>query len=121
MGILKWLLITSIGRKEKFGYAEIPRKIVEEKVEMCEDYLKALDIVDTGISHNRGITLWEKYSASMHLMNARINEGSMQKSEVKSCLKILAEDLDECEKALQFSETDEEGTSKEKISLEANL
>ena len=53
--IVKWLLINLYGRKQGFDNASLSEERVERKVKFCQDYLHALDKIDPGISHNRGM------------------------------------------------------------------
>ena len=69
--IIKWLLVTCWGRAEGKSNPELQEWELEAKVKYCREYLSALDIVDPGISHNRGMTLWELHSANTFLINKR--------------------------------------------------
>ena len=66
--ILKWLLLNIYGRQKGFQYPLLDPDLVEEKLNFCKDYLKALDVIDPGISHNRGRTLWETYSVKAFII-----------------------------------------------------
>ena len=46
-------------------------EVLERKLKYARDYLAALDIVDPGISHNRGATLWEIHAVTSYLANKR--------------------------------------------------
>ena len=48
--------------------------VLERKLLYARHYLAALDIVDPGISHNRGTTLWELHAATSFLANKRFQE-----------------------------------------------
>jgi hypothetical protein len=37
------------------AHEKLPEELLEEKVTLAMDYLAAMDILDPGISHNRGI------------------------------------------------------------------
>lgn len=52
--VLKWLVITLIGRRQGWLNHQVSRNVLERKVLFCEEYMAALNIVDPGISHNRG-------------------------------------------------------------------
>ena len=67
MCIIKWLLITSWGRVEGLRHGQLSEDILERKMKYAREYLAALDVVDAGISHNRGITLWELQSVNTFL------------------------------------------------------
>ena len=66
--ILKWLLLNIYGRQKGFHYPLLNPNLIQEKVNFCQDYLTALDIIDPGISHNRGRTLWETYSVKAFII-----------------------------------------------------
>ena len=66
--VVKWLLINLYGRKSGYLNHQLTSERLQRKVGFCRDYLRVLDVVDAGISHNRGRTLWELYSAEMHLI-----------------------------------------------------
>eukprot|EP00092_Neocalanus_flemingeri_P001422 GFUD01001518.1.p1 GENE.GFUD01001518.1~~GFUD01001518.1.p1 ORF type:complete len:523 (+),score=123.72 GFUD01001518.1:307-1875(+) len=72
--IIKWLLITSWGRVEGMRHGQLSEDILERKMKYAREYLDALDVVDAGISHNRGITLWELQSVNTFLCNKRFQE-----------------------------------------------
>ena len=52
--IVKWLLINIYGRRPGYLNAQLTDKQLQNKLQYCKDYLNALNIVDAGISHNRG-------------------------------------------------------------------
>lgn len=54
--IVKWLLINIYGRRPGYLNVQLNEKQLQNKLRYCQDYLNALDIVDAGISHNRGKT-----------------------------------------------------------------
>ena len=60
--IIVHLQINLYGRKKGYLNAELSERRLESKERFCVEYMEALDIVDKGISHNRGRTLWELYS-----------------------------------------------------------
>jgi len=72
--IIKWLLMTSWGRVEGLRHNQLSEDILERKMKYAREYLAALDVVDAGISHNRGITLWELQSVNTFLCNKRFQE-----------------------------------------------
>jgi len=72
--ILKWLLITSWGRLPGHMHKDLDEKTLEKKISICREYLRILDVIDAGISHNIGITAWELQSAQMFLLNKRFRE-----------------------------------------------
>ena len=51
-----WLLITGWGRVAGQEHDQLAEELLEEKVTLAMDYLAAMDILDPGISHNRGHT-----------------------------------------------------------------
>ena len=71
--ILKWLLLNIYGRRKGFHYPLLNPDLIQEKVNFCQDYLTALDIIDPGISHNRGRTLWETYSVKAFIIRLVLN------------------------------------------------
>ena len=52
--IVKWLLINIYGRRPGYLNVQLNEKQLQNKLRYCQDYLNALNIVDAGISHNRG-------------------------------------------------------------------
>ncbi len=54
--VLKWLMINLLGRRPGLTNADLSDQGLEKKENFCKDYLQALDIVDPGISHNRGMS-----------------------------------------------------------------
>ena len=66
--IVKWLLVNLYGRKPGYLNHQLSRERLIAKVTYCKQYLAVLDVIDNGISHNRGITLWHLYNAEMHLL-----------------------------------------------------
>ena len=72
--IIKWLLLTTWGRTEGLKHSQMTEEELQRKVEYGREYLVALDIIDAGISHNRGTTLWELQSAQTFLANKQFQE-----------------------------------------------
>ena len=56
---------------EGLRHGQLSEDILERKMKYAREYLAALDIVDAGISHNRGITIWELQSVNTFLCNKR--------------------------------------------------
>ena len=56
---------------EGLRHGQLSEDILERKMKYAREYLAALDIVDAGISHNRGITIWELQSVNTFLSNKR--------------------------------------------------
>ena len=52
--IVKWLMINIYGRRPGYLNVQLNEKQLQNKLRYCQDYLNALNIVDAGISHNRG-------------------------------------------------------------------
>jgi hypothetical protein len=46
--------INLYGRKKGYLNTELSKERLERKEQFCREYLEALDIIDRGISHNRG-------------------------------------------------------------------
>ena len=63
------LQINLYGRKKGFLNAELSERRLDRKERFCVEYMEALDIVDKGISHNRGRTLWELYSVRVYKLH----------------------------------------------------
>ena len=74
MLIIKWLLVTTWGRVDGVRHHQLSEETLEKKLRYARQYLAALDIVDRGISHNRGATLWEIHSVTSYLANKRMQE-----------------------------------------------
>jgi len=93
--IMKWLLIQAWGKEPGFETKNLGEKLLEKKVVFCQEYLAALDILDPGISHNRGLTLWELHSAKTFLINKRFREDKVSAmkflEELKDSLAIVRE------------------------------
>ena len=53
--IVKWIIINIYGRKPGYFNHQLSAKRIENKEKYCREYLSVLDIIDAGISHNRGI------------------------------------------------------------------
>ena len=41
-----------------FSVRDLDEKTLEKKISICREYLRILDVIDAGISHNIGITAW---------------------------------------------------------------
>ena len=72
--VIKWLLITGWGRTEGIKHHQLDEDTLERKLVYAKEYLAALDIVDAGLSHNRGMTMWEIHSVTSFLANRRFHE-----------------------------------------------
>jgi hypothetical protein len=48
-------LFHSYGRRPGYFYKELSQEKLVKKVTFCREYLEAMDVVDAGISHNRGM------------------------------------------------------------------
>ncbi len=77
--IIKWLLLNIYGRKPGYLNHELPEQKLADKVRFCQDYLSSLDIIDPGLSHNRGRTLWELYSAKVFLLTKQFQTQQIDK------------------------------------------
>ena len=62
--------INLYGRKKGYLNTELSEQRIESKERFCVEYMAALDIVDKGISHNRGRTLWELYSVRVFKLHS---------------------------------------------------
>jgi len=92
---------------------QLTDKQLQNKLQYCKDYLNALNIVDAGISHNRGRTLWELYSIQMFILNKSFNiDKSISKGEFKDGLRSLLNILKEVNRCLRHSE---KGSQEESI------
>jgi len=101
--IIKWLLITSWGRVDGLKLHQLSEDILEKKIRYAKDYLGALNVVDAGISHNRGITLWELQSANTFLANKRFQEERLAPVKFVENLKESLEMVREVIFSLQFN------------------
>ena len=54
--IVKWLLINMYGRRPGILNNQLSEQRLQNKLRWSKDYLKAINIIDAGISHNRGKT-----------------------------------------------------------------
>ena len=97
MLIIKWLLVTTWGRVDGVRHAQLSEETLERKLRYARQYLAALDIVDRGISHNRGATLWEIHSVTSYLANKRMQEDRLAPikfiEKIQECLDTVREVL----------------------------
>ena len=112
MLIIKWLLVTSWGRLDGLRHSQLTEDILERKLTYARQYLAALDIVDGGMSHNRGATLWEIHSVRSYLANKRMQEDRL--APVKFC-EILAECLDTVREVLFTLQFNKENSNEDMI------
>ena len=68
-----------------------------------QDYLKAINIVDVGISHNRGRTLWELHTVQAFQLGQKWKNQSISKEKFKESLRHFVTVLEEVKKCLEFS------------------
>ena len=52
--IVKWLLINMYGRRPGILNNQLSEQRLQNKLRWSKDYLSAINVVDAGISHNRG-------------------------------------------------------------------
>ncbi|XP_059097869.1 SET domain-containing protein SmydA-8-like isoform X2 [Tigriopus californicus] len=104
ISIVKWLLVNLLGRKPGFANSQMSRARLEGKIKYCQDYLNALDIIDPGISHNRGRTLWEMYSACVFQSQIDFQNQTISKKGFQDSLPNLRQILLEVQRCLRFSE-----------------
>ena len=100
--ILKWLLQNIYGRQKGYQYPLLSEDLVRDKIEFCQDYLKAMDIIDPGLSHNRGRSLWELYSAQAFLLSQEFQTQKISKNEFKIGIQNLLPSLDEIIRCLKY-------------------
>ena len=112
MLIIKWLLVTTWGRRDGVRHHQLTEDILERKLTYARQYLAALDIVDGGISHNRGATLWEIHSVRSYLANKRMQEDRL--APVKFC-QILAECLETVREVLSTLQFNKENSNEDLI------
>ena len=106
--ILKWLLINIYGRQKGYHYPLLEPKLIQDKIEFCTDYLKAMDIIDPGLSHNRGRSLWELYSVLAFQLSQEWKDQKISKSQFKTRIQSLIPTLEETIRCLTYY--DSEGT-----------
>jgi len=102
--IVKWLLLNLYGRKAGYLNYQLSRERLLRKVQYCQEYLSVLDVIDSGISHNRGITLWELYSAEMNLISQAWNQQKIGKSMFVRGIKKMIGYLDQAQFCLNLSQ-----------------
>lgn len=123
MLIIKWLLVTSWGRVPGLKHHQLEEAVLERKLLYARHYLAALDIVDPGISHNRGTTLWELHAATSFLANKRFQEERLAPVKFVASLASCLETVREAQHSLQFSKegSNEEGMWRAAAEAEARL
>ena len=102
--IVKWILINLYGRKPGYQNNVISEARLIKKVRYCREYLAVLDTIDAGISHNRGRTLWELYSAEVFLLHQAWTVEQISKDGFKKGLERCKTHLLETRKVLEHSE-----------------
>ena len=100
------MLITSWGRVNGIKHHQLEESVLERKLEYAQEYLAALDIVDGGISHNRGITLWEIHATKSYLANKRMQEERLAPVKFVEVLRECLEIVKEVQFSLQFNKED---------------
>ena len=88
-------------------------KIWREKLSLCEDVLAVLDIVEPGLSLNRGLILHETQAAIVHLANADFERDTSQTSKLQSALNKARSYLRETKVCLDL-ETSQSKEAKER-------
>ena len=106
MLVLKWLLMNIYGRHKGFQYPMLEPDTVQDKLTYCQDYYDAMNIVDPGLSHNRGLTLWEMYSVKAFLLSTNWQGGRLKKSQFKEEILNLIPILQDVVDCLKFSPND---------------
>ena len=56
--IVKWLLINMYGRRPGILNNQLSEQRLQNKLRWSKDYLNAINIIDAGISHNRGKNMY---------------------------------------------------------------
>ena len=87
--------INLYGRKKGYLNTELSEQRLESKERFCVEYMAALDIVDKGISHNRGRTLWELYSVRVFKLHSAFQLQSISVDKFVKGLEGLLEMLAE--------------------------
>lgn len=101
--ILKWLLLNIYGRQKEWHYAIMDPDLVQDKYTYCQEYLESMDIIDPGLSHNRGRTLWELYSVQAFMTSQKWTKGQITKQVFKEEIKEMLTMLEEVSRCLQYS------------------
>ena len=70
---------------------------------LFQDYLKAINIVDPGLSHNRGRTLWELHTVQAFQLGQKWKKQSISKDNFKQSLQHFVSVLEDIKKCLEFS------------------
>ena len=117
--IIKWLLVTSWGRVAGIKHHQLEEAVLERKLDYARDYLAALDIVDPGISHNRGITLWEIHATTSYLANKRFQEERLAPVKFLERLSECLETVREAKFSLQFNKEGSNEAEMRRAAIEA--
>ena len=73
----------------------------QDKIDFCQDYLNAMNIIDPGLSHNRGRTLWELYSVQAFILGQKWQNQTISKNDFKKSLKELIAMLEDTKNCLE--------------------
>ena len=119
MLIIKWLLITSWGRVAGIKHHQLDEDTLERKLNYARDYLAALNIVDSGISHNRGATLWEIHAVTSYLANKRFQEERLAPVRFLESLEQCLVTVREVMVSLQFNKEDSNEAEIRKAAVDA--
>lgn len=101
--ILKWLLMNIYGRHKEWHYALLDPQLVQDKLTFCQEYLQSMDIIDPGLSHNRGRTLWELYSVQAFMTSQKWTKGQLSKENFKQEIRELLSILEQVSRCLMYS------------------
>ncbi len=100
--LLKWLLINLYGRRKEYQYPILSQDLIQDKLDYCQDYLQAMDVIDPGLSHNRGLVLWEIYSVKAFILSQQFTSGQISKSEFKTEISEFVPLLQEVRQCLEY-------------------
>ena len=119
--IIKWLLVTNWGRVAGIKHHQLEEAVLERKLIYAREYLAALDIVDPGISHNRGMTLWEIHAATSFLANKRFAEEKLSPVRFIEMLSECLEAVREAKFSLQFNKEGSNEAEMRRAACEAEM
>jgi len=114
---VKKQLSVAYGRYPGYEIKTLSMDKLKKKISYCHEVIDALEILEPGLSTQKGLTLYELWYGESELANRLLAEGKLDKETHRQRLRTAFESLEESAKILRY---EPENSLQGKVSLEVD-